>query len=81
MAITRPKPKPSAETFIAGAPDAETTSKPRGVRKGRKQQISLTIDQGLLDELDTLATRLGQSRASIINLAIYRAVTHGLVLE
>lgn len=80
MAITRPKPKPSADAFIAGAPDAETT-KPRGVRKGRKQQISLTIDQGLLDELDALADRLGQSRASIINLAIHRAVLHGLVLE
>ena len=82
MAITKPKHKntPDADAFISGAPDAD--SKPRsGVKKGNKQQISLTIAPALLDKVDDLATELGQSRAAIINLAIYRAVEHGLIVE
>jgi hypothetical protein len=81
MAITKPKPKStSADAFISGAPDSEV--KPRGgVKKGNKQQISLTIAPTLLDKVDELATELGQSRAAIINMAIYRAVEHGLTIE
>ena len=75
MAITRPKPKNTQEAtdaFISGAPDAE--ARPRGVKKGNKQQISLTISPELLAKVDTLAARMGQSRAAVINLAIYQAV-------
>ena len=81
MAITRAKPRrtPTVETFISAAPDAET--KPRGVKKGNKQQISLTIAPALLVKVDELATELGQSRAAIINMAVYRAVEHGLIIE
>jgi hypothetical protein len=81
MAITRPKPssQKTAEAFIAGAPDAE--AKPRGVRKGNKQQISLTIAPALLAKIDELAAELGQSRAAIINMAIYRAVEYGLTID
>lgn len=81
MAITRPKAKPaaSADAFIAGAPDSEP--KPRGVRKGKRQQISLTIAPGLLEKVDELAAELGQSRAAVINMAIYRAVEHGLSID
>ncbi|VVM07107.1 CopG family transcriptional regulator [Methylacidimicrobium tartarophylax] len=78
MAITRPKAK-NAEAFIAAAPDAEP--KPRGVRKGNKQQISLTIAPGLLMKVDELAAEIGQSRAAVINLAIHRAVEHGLSID
>lgn len=81
MSITRPKTK-TKETrekeFIAGAPDAE---KPRGVRKGKRQQISLTIAPELLAKVDTLAARLGQSRAAVINMAIYRAIESGIAIE
>lgn len=88
MAIIKPKAKnldqapadAAAEAFISGAPDAETV-KPRGVRKGNKQQISLTISPDLLDRVDALAAELGQSRAAVINMAIYRAVEHGLLKE
>ncbi|MDA8381759.1 MAG: ribbon-helix-helix domain-containing protein [Betaproteobacteria bacterium] len=82
MAITKPKaknplPDKAADDFMAKAPDAER----RGVRKGSKQQISLTISPELLKRVDELAKELGQSRAAIINLAIYRAVEHGLLKE
>lgn len=81
MAITKPKPKSpqSADAFISGAPDSET--KPRGVKKGNKQQISLTIAPSLLTKIDEMAAELGQSRAAIINMAIYRAVEHGLIID
>jgi hypothetical protein len=81
MAITRPKIRnsPAVEKFIGSAPDAE--NKIRGVRKGNKQQITLTIAPFLLDKVDELATELGQSRAAVINMAIYRAVEHGLIID
>ena len=83
MAITKPKTKvpdssPAADTFISGAPDAVRT---KGVKKGNKQQISLTIAPTLLAKVDEMAAELGQSRAAIINIAIYRAVEHGLIIE
>lgn len=80
MTITKPKPKSTiaADAFISGAPDA---AKPRGVKKGNKQQISLTIAPTLLTKIDEMAAELGQSRAAVINMAIYRAVEHGLVID
>jgi hypothetical protein len=79
MAITRPKTKTAkAEAFISGAPDAE---KPRGVRKGNRQQISLTIAPDLLLKVDALAAKLGQSRAAVINMAIYRAIESGIAID
>ena len=73
MAITRPKPKDISE-FIAGAPDA----KRKGVKKGRKEQISLTLDPDLLDQLDAIAKGAGMSRAALISLAINQLVSRGL---
>jgi hypothetical protein len=87
MTITKP-PKPKAEDqskekssveFIENAPDAK--HKAKGVPKGKKQQISLTIAPVLLEKIDVLANELGQSRAAVINLAIYRAVEKGLVKD
>lgn len=79
MTITKPKSKATADDFIAAAPDAET--KIKGVKRGNKQQISLTIAPALLERIDNLAAELGQSRAAVINMAIYRAVEHGLLKE
>lgn len=92
MTITIPKKKPAAapakidqaaaDAFISGAPDsAASTPKLGGVKKGNKQQISLTITPGLLLKVDELAEQLGQSRAAVINMAIYRAVEHGLDID
>jgi hypothetical protein len=70
MAITRAVKPKTTESFISGAPDA----KPVGVRKGTKQQITLTIAPDLLAKVD----EMGQSRAALINLAIYRVVEGGV---
>lgn len=85
MSISR-KPKAAssapdkADAFIAGAPDASTTSATntttssydKGIAKGHKRQISHTIAPDLLRRVDEAAARAGQGRAAIINLAIYR---------
>ena len=39
--------------------------------RGRKEQITLTITPGLLARVDKIADRMGQSRAALINRAIY----------
>ena len=52
---------------IGRAPDAPR----KGVVRGRKAQITLTITPELLAKVDALASRMGQSRAALINRAIY----------
>ncbi len=78
---TRPKPQantgltpPDAavDAFISGAPDA--TPKLRGVKKGNRQQISLTIAPALLMKLDKLAESQGLTRSAAISMAIHRAI-------
>lgn len=79
MSIQR-KPKATdakADKFIAGAPDANVAapeSYAKGVRKGNKRQISLTIAPELLRKVDDVAKRTGQARAAVINMALYRAL-------
>jgi len=71
----------NADAFISSAPDAGASATPapegiyqKGIQKGNKRQISLTIAPELLQRVDELAKRTGQGRAGIINLAIYRAL-------
>lgn len=85
MAIQR-KPKTAGsnqaaeDAFIAGAPDAPKapastgTIYEKGVRKGNKRQITLTISPELLRKVDQAAKRTGQARAAVINMAIFRAL-------
>ena len=47
------------------------------MKKGNKQQISLTMTPALLAKVDALAEKMGQSRAAVINMAVYRVVEHG----
>lgn len=68
MAITKPKPK-TPDEFIDSAPDALGR---KGVKRGKKEQITLTLSPDLLEKVDVLARRMGQSRAAMINLAIFR---------
>ena len=80
MTITKAKPKTTQQEtatadFIAGAPDSGTKTK--GVKKGNKQQISLTMTPALLAKVDALAEKMGQSRAAVINMAVYRVVEAG----
>ena len=55
------------EAFIGAAPDGGR----KGVVRGRKEQITLTIAPELLAKVDDIARRMGQSRAALINRAIY----------
>ncbi|WP_050454365.1 hypothetical protein [Candidatus Burkholderia verschuerenii] len=69
----------AVNAFVAGAPDAAhtvstTSSYDKGVPKGNKRQISLTIAPDLLRRVDDVAKRTGQGRAGIISMAIYRAL-------
>lgn len=78
MAIQRkPKSKapPKEDAFIGGAPDGgKAREYAKGIKKGNKRQISLTIAPDLLRRVDEVAARTGQGRAAIINMAIYRAL-------
>ncbi|RYF48648.1 MAG: CopG family transcriptional regulator, partial [Cytophagaceae bacterium] len=46
----------------------------KGVKKGNKRQITLTIAPELLERVDQIANRTGQARAAVINMAIYQAI-------
>jgi hypothetical protein len=86
MAIRKP-PVPAARSsvddFINAAPDAAAAParrEPRYVRKGRKLQITLTIEQALLEQVDKQASELGLSRAAVINLSIRQGINRGITL-
>jgi hypothetical protein len=82
MTITKPKQKTTAEAFISGAPDAiSEPHKAKHVRKGKKLQVTLTITPTLLERVDELAAKLGQSRAAVINMAVYRMVEHVVTID
>ena len=57
----------NVDTLISKASDAAR----KGVIRGRKEQITLTIAPELLSKVDEIANRMGQSRAALINRAIY----------
>ncbi|NMG17714.1 CopG family transcriptional regulator [Aromatoleum bremense] len=68
----QPPPDAAVDAFISGAPDA--APKLRGVKKGNRQQISLTIAPALLMKLDKLAEAHGLTRSAAISMAIHRAI-------
>jgi len=53
----------------------------KGVFKGNKRQITLTIAPELLDKIDEMAAKLSQTRAAMINLAIHQAVMRGFDVD
>ena len=69
----------AADAFIQGAPDAGSAIEKsaiyeKGIPKGNKRQITLTITPELLRKVDDVAKRTGQARAAVINMAIFRAL-------
>ena len=61
------KDSQNVDAFIGKAPDVGR----KGVIRGRREQITLTIAPELLAKVDDMARRMGQSRAALINRAIY----------
>lgn len=79
MAIRKPV-KATQDKFISGAPDAATASeKPevKGVMRGNKRQISLTLSPNMLPLIDQAAAELGISRAAWISMTISKALKRG----
>lgn len=79
MSITsKPKTAATPESFIGGAVDAGVSAAPvvyeKGVAKGNKRQITLTIAPEMLRKVDEVAKRTGQARAAVINMAVYQAL-------
>lgn len=84
MSIT-PKPKSSPGTqavqsqideFINKAPDGIKPEK-RGVKKGQREQITVTFDTAILTTLDELAQHEGLSRAALIRMAVRQLLDKG----
>lgn len=84
MGIVKP-PKPvdqkAADAFISGAPDAVGAEARKGVRKGKRVQISHTITDDLLARVDEMAQAQAMSRAGLINLAISQLLERGAVID
>ena len=69
----------AVEAFMNKAPDGVPSSAPKamerkGLKRGKREQISHTITPELLTKVDERAKLEGQTRAGLINLAIARYV-------
>jgi hypothetical protein len=76
MAI-RKAVKTNEEKFIAAAPDANSepdADEVKGVMRGNKRQISLTLSPEMLPKIDQAADELGISRAAWISMTISKAL-------
>ena len=66
--------KTNQDQFIAAAPDAgavEAKVMPaKGVMRGNKRQITLTLSPDLLPQIDAAAIALGISRAAWVSMTI-----------
>lgn len=78
MAIRKPV-KTDEDKFILSAPDAAPSrdSEVKGVMRGNKRQISLTLSPGMLPLIDKAADELGISRAAWISMTISKALKTG----
>jgi hypothetical protein len=67
--------KPSQKAFLQVAPDAKPV---RAKKATASTQITLTLADDVLDRLDTMAKRTGQSRSGLIKTGIARVLRDGL---
>lgn len=75
MAINmKAKPKPGANEFIQGAPDAQRA---KGVIRGKRRVITLGFGPETIDRIDAAAEELGISRAAWVNMVANKALTGG----
>lgn len=79
MAIRKPV-KTNQDKFISSAPDSNPVpddADAKGVMRGNKRQISLTLSPSMLPQIDQAADELGISRAAWISMTIARALKKG----
>lgn len=66
----------SIDAFLEGAPDAKKNTDSdvynKGIAKGNKRQISITIAPELLRQVDEQAELMGIGRSSFISMALFR---------
>ncbi|MBG6243299.1 MAG: CopG family transcriptional regulator [Candidatus Symbiopectobacterium sp. Dall1.0] len=71
----------SEDKFLNGAPDAKandlaaSTQYDKGIPKGNKRQISITIDPTLLRKLDERAAAMGTGRSAFVSMAVFNALS------
>ena len=70
MQITKPVPKPVSPV--------KPVKERRGVMRGNREQITLTLPPETLDRIERLARGAGMTRAGLINLFIHRGLEAGL---
>ncbi|EPG3568491.1 hypothetical protein ON011_003430 [Providencia rettgeri] len=70
----------AATSFINGAPDGKAEEK-KGVVKGKKHQITITMTPELIAQIDTAAAENGQSRAAWINMSCINTLNNGLQIQ
>ncbi|HAS8353417.1 TPA: CopG family transcriptional regulator [Vibrio vulnificus] len=90
MAI-QPKPKlntmPSIknneiDNFINRAPDSGVSHEQLIPKKTkRKKQITITMDDELIEKIDIAASENGQSRAAFINMSCINALKNGMNIK
>ena len=83
MGITRKVQAESLTEFIGAAPDAgkRRPKTVKGVFRGEKRQITVTLRPELLKRVDEVARRVGQTRTGFINVCLSRAVEHGVAID
>ncbi len=70
MQITKPTPKPAGP--------AKPVRERKGVMRGNREQITVTLPPETLTRLERLAREAGMTRAGLLNLFIHRGLEHGL---
>lgn len=80
MAIQKkPKTQDKTDAFMTGAPDFGASADKaapyeKGITKGKKRQVSITISGDLLRQVDEQAEAIGTGRSAFISMALYKAL-------
>jgi hypothetical protein len=68
--------RPSAKSFVASAPGAKPARKTR-VERAAKVQITLLMQERMLEQVDEVATRRGVSRSALLTFWIGDGLAKG----
>lgn len=80
LGINKDSQNDAITDFINAAPDAKVKEK-RGVVKGKRQQISITMPPDILEQIDEAAAQNGQSRAAYIIMSCINTLNNGLQIH